>query len=276
MHAPEQGAPRKWLTLLAMTGSLCMIMLDISVVGVSLPTIQSDLGLTEVQTQWVVNAYILAMASLVALGGRAADTFGKVPAFVLGMFAFAGSSVGCAQAGSALALIGWRVVQGAAAALMQPASASLVVGSFAPGERGKAMAVYAGIPMLFLAAGPPIGGALTQFAGWRWNFWINIPIALLSLGLTAVARPVDLHRGERGADPVGAVLLLLGLPSFVFGLMEAHARGWSDPLVLATLVTGAVTLPLFVRWELRHPSPLLALSLFRDRGILIDAFILFA
>jgi EmrB/QacA subfamily drug resistance transporter len=276
MHAPEQGAPRKWLTLLAMTGSLCMIMLDISVVGVSLPTIQSDLGLSEVQTQWVVNAYILAMASLVALGGRAADTFGKVPAFVAGMLAFTGASVGCAMAKSAEAIIAWRAVQGAAAALMQPASASLVVGSFAPGERGKAMAVYAGIPMLLLVAGPPIGGALTQHAGWPWNFWINMPVAAVSLVLTAVARPAEVRRAAAGRDPLGAALLLIGLPCLVFGLMEAHSRGWSDPVVMGTLLVGAVALPVFIVWELKHATPLLALSLFRDRHILADAVILSA
>ncbi|NBX24520.1 MAG: DHA2 family efflux MFS transporter permease subunit [Planctomycetes bacterium] len=276
MHAPEQGAPRRWLTLLAMTGSLCMIMLDISVVGVSLPTMQAELGLSEVQTQWVVNAYILAMASLVALGGRAADSFGKVPAFVTGMIAFAGASVGCALSGSAAAIVGWRAVQGAAAALMQPASASLVVGSFAPGERGKAMAVYAGIPMLLLVAGPPIGGALTQHAGWPWNFWINMPVAAVSLVLTAMARPVEIRRAPAGRDPLGAVLLLSGLPCLIFGLMEAHTLGWRDPMVLAPLVGAAIALPLFVAWELRHPSPLVALSLFRDRRILADAVILSA
>ena len=276
MHAPEHGAPRKWVTLLAMTGSLCMIMLDISVVGVSLPTIQADLGLGEVQTQWVVNAYILALASLVALGGRAADTFGKVPAFVTGMLIFAVASAGCAMAKSAEAMIVWRAVQGAAAALMQPASASLVVGSFAPGERGKAMAVYAGIPMLLLVAGPPIGGALTQHAGWPWAFWINMPVTAVALVLTWVARPVDMRRAPTSRDPLGAVLLLSGLPCLVFGLMEAHGRGWSDPVVLGSLAVAAITLPTFVRWELRHPSPLLALSLFHDRQILADAVVLAA
>ena len=275
-HAEEHGAPRKWLTLLAMTGSLSMIMLDVTVVGVSLPAIQEDLGLSAGQLQWVVNAYILALASLVALGGRAADAFGKVPAFVAGMLAFTGASVGCGFATGAESIVAWRALQGAAAALMQPASASLVVGSFAPGERGKAMAVYAGIPMLFLAAGPAIGGALTQYASWPWNFWINAPVAAVSLTLTLVARPQDPRRPRAGGDPIGAVLLVLGLPSFVFGLMEAHAKGWSDPAVLLALSTGVTLLPVFVGWELRHRSPLLALHLFRDRGILIDAFILFA
>jgi MFS family permease len=137
-HPIETGAPRKWLTLLAMTGSLCMILLDVTVVGVSLPAIQADLHLSDVQTQWVVNAYILAMASTVALGGRTADALGKVPSFVIGVLAFTGASVGCAISTGVVGIVGWRAVQGVAGALMQPASASLVVGSFAPGERGKA------------------------------------------------------------------------------------------------------------------------------------------
>ncbi len=275
MHAEEHGAPRRWLTLLAMTGSLSMIMLDVTVVGVSLPAIQHDLSLTPVQLQWVVNAYILALASLVALGGRAADSSGKVPSFVAGMIAFTGASVGCGFAGGATSIVAWRALQGAAAALMQPASASLVVGSFAPGERGKAMAVYAGIPMLFLAAGPAIGGALTQYAHWAWNFWINVPVAAASLAMTLVARPHEVRRPRRGSDPLGALLLVTGLPCFVYGLMQAHAQGWSDGGVLLTLSIGCTLLPIFIGWELRHPTPLLALPLFRDRGILIDAFILF-
>ncbi|MFZ4696727.1 MAG: MFS transporter, partial [Phycisphaerales bacterium] len=275
-HPIETGAPRKWLTLLAMTGSLCMILLDVTVVGVSLPAIQADLHLSDVQTQWVVNAYILAMASTVALGGRAADALGKVPSFVIGVLAFTGASVGCAVSTGVVGIVGWRAVQGVAGALMQPASASLVVGSFAPGERGKAMAVYAGIPMLFLAAGPPIGGALTQFAGWSWNFWINVPIAAIALALTAIARPVEVRRPRSGFDPVGTVLLLVGLPAFIYGLMEGHAQGWTNADVLAGLVIGVLLIPVFIRWELRHPTPLLNMRLLGDAGILVNAFILFA
>jgi len=273
--AIETGAPRKWLTLLAMTGSLCMIMLDITVVGVSLPSIQNDLQLSDVQTQWVVNSYILAMASLVALGGRAADVVGKVPAFLGGVFVFAAASAGCACSHSAFGILGWRVLQGVAAALMQPASASLVVNSFAPGERGKAMAVYAGIPMLFLCAGPPIGGALTQFVGWQWNFWINVPIALIAITLTCIAKPVDVRRKPTGSDAIGALLLIVGLPSFIYGLMQGHEQGWSNPVVLGAIAIGLVVIPIFIWWELRHPTPLLAISLFRDQGILVSSLILF-
>jgi len=274
MHASEHGAPRKWLTLLAMTGSLCMILLDTTVVGVALPTMQADLGLSQVQAQWVVNAYVLALASLVALGGRAADTFGRVPVFVTGVTLFAASSAACALSGGAAEIIGWRALQGAAAAIMQPASASLVVNSFAPGERGKAMAVYAGIPMLFLAAGPAIGGAVTQWAGWSWNFWLNLPVAAMSLALTAVARPVEARSPRRGPDPLGAVLLLAGLPAFIFGLMEGSERGWTDMSVWLATGIGALLLPAFLWWEWRHPSPLLAVRLLADRVILADCVIL--
>ncbi len=276
MPSAEHGAPRKWLTLLAMTGSLCMILLDVTVVGVSLPAMQSDLHLTDVQTQWVVNAYVLAMASLVALGGRSADVFGKVPTFLFGVTLFAGASIGCALASGAVSLVGWRVVQGVAAAIMQPASASLVVDSFAPGERGKAMAVYAGIPMVFLAAGPPIGGALTQFADWTWNFWINVPIAGAALVMTSIARPIQKPRPRQGRDPIGTIMLLVGLPCFIYGLMQAHSQGWGNPVVLATIGTGVVMLPVFISWERRHPTPLLAVQLFADTGLLVNGFILFA
>ena len=139
-----------------------MILLDTTVVGVALPAIQNDLAITPLQLQWVINAYVLVLASFVAVGGRAADAFGRVPVFIVGVILFAISSAWCGFANSGFQLVAARVLQGLGAAIMQPASASLVVNSFAPGERGKAMAVYAGIPMFFLTAGPVIGGAITQ------------------------------------------------------------------------------------------------------------------
>ena len=268
--------PRKWLTLFAMTGSLCMILLDTTVVGVALPAIQNDLAITPLQLQWVINAYVLVLASFVAVGGRAADAFGRVPVFIVGVILFALASMWCGLANSGAQLVAARVLQGLGAAIMQPASASLVVNSFAPGERGKAMAVYAGIPMLFLAAGPVIGGAITQYANWRWNFWLNIPIALVSIALTFIARPVDVRAPKRGNDFVGAILLLTSLPLFVWGLMQGSEFGWSNPAIVSALLAGVILLPLFVWWETKHPSPLLAVNLFADPAIAIDAAILFA
>ncbi|MSR34051.1 MAG: DHA2 family efflux MFS transporter permease subunit [Phycisphaerales bacterium] len=276
-HIHEDSVnPRKWLTLFAMTGSLCMILLDTTVVGVALPAIQSDLIITPLQLQWVINAYVLVLASFVAIGGRAADAFGRVPVFITGVILFALSSAWCGFASTGAELVAARVLQGLGAAVMQPASASLVVNSFTPGERGKAMAVYSGIPLLFLAAGPVIGGAITQYANWRWNFWLNIPIALASIALTIIARPVDVRARKRGNDFVGAILLLSSLPLFVWGLMQGSELGWSHPTIASALLAGLILLPTFVWWEKKHTSPLLAVNLFADPAIAIDASILFA
>ncbi len=185
----EQAHPRRWLVLFAMTGSLAMILLDVTVVGVALTTIGEDLGLSHAEKQWVMNGYTLAMASLIALCGRLADSFGRVRSFVLGMLVFTIASAMCGVAQSGLMLVAGRAVQGVGAALMQPASSSIVIGSFAPGERGKAMGVYVGIPMLFLTLGPMVGGVLTDLWSWRACFFLNIPIALFAMVMTFVAKP---------------------------------------------------------------------------------------
>ncbi len=272
--APQPGQPRRWLTLLAMTGSLSMIFVDTTVVGVALQEIRHGLQLGETGLQWVVNAYILSIASLVALGGRASDLLGRVPAFVAGVLIFTVASVLCGAARTGGELVAARVIQGLGAALMQPASGALVISAFAPGERGKAMAVYVGIPMLFMVIGPVLGGAITQWASWRWCFWVNVPVAALALLLTARARPADARAADRRLDIVGAVLILLGLPALVLGLQQGNEWGWRSPAVLACLAAGALLLPAFVAWELSRPAPLLQLRLFRDRGLLANGLLL--
>lgn len=282
--------PRRWLTLIAMTGSLSMIFIDITVVGVALPQIRNDLGMSEASLQWVVSVYTLVMACLVALGGRAADRFGRVPVFLSGVAAFALASIACGMATSAESLIVARGVQGATAALMQPASAALVIGAFAPGSRGKAMAVYVGIPMLFMVVGPLVGGAITETASWRWCFWVNVPVALVAMALTALARPIDRRRDVGPIDPLAAVLLLLGLPVLILAIQQGNEWGWTTPWLaeaaghfaplgavsgLPLLVVGASLMALFVRSQWRSARPLLALSLFRDRGLLANGLTIF-
>ncbi len=263
-----------------------MIFIDITVVGVALPTIGADLGMSSTALPWVVNAYLLTMASLVALGGRVADRIGRVAAFVAGVLIFAAASAACGLAGSAAVLLAGRAAQGLGAALMQPASGAIVVGSYSPGERGKAMAIYVGIPLLFMVLGPVIGGELTQRFSWRWCFWVNIPIAAASLALTAIARPKDPARasagaagpapsGARRADLLGAAMLVTGLPALVLGIMQGSAWGWSTAPVLALLAGGAALTTLFTLREWNRSRPLLAVGLFRDRGLLANALVLF-
>lgn len=251
-----------------------MILIDVTVVGVALPTIGQDTGVGPLGAEWVVNGYILAMASFAALGGRVGDLVGKRSAFVVGVLLFALSSVFCGAAASAELLIFGRVIQGLAAAVMQSTSSALVVSSFPPGERGKAMGVYIGIPMLFLAAGPAVGGVIVQYLSWRWVFWVNVPIAVLTLLLVAIAKPHAPRAPRTPIDWGGAALLLLGLPAFVFAIQEVPHRGWRDPLIALGASLGLALLLAFVRRQLRHPHPLLRLRLFADRTLLADALLI--
>lgn len=273
---PSPGQhPRRWLVLLAMTGSLAMILLDVTVVGVALPSISASFDMSESDRQWVMNAYTLTMASLIALCGRFADSMGRVRAFVLGMSLFSAASVMCGMAPNVTVLIIGRALQGLGAALMQPASSSIVIGSFAPGERGKAMGVYVGIPMLFLTLGPLIGGLLAQHVGWRAVFYLNLPIAAFALILTAIVRPDNGPCTRGRIDPFGVALYLLGLPAFVFGIQQGVAWGWTTPMVLGPLVLGAALCVAFVATEWRREHPLVAVRLFDDRSFLGDALVLF-
>jgi EmrB/QacA subfamily drug resistance transporter len=272
--------PRRWLVLLAMTGSLSMIFVDMTVVGVALPSIGRSLAMGVQGQAWIVSAYLLALASLVALGGRMGDLIGRVPAFVAGVAGFAAASALCGAATDGTMLIAGRVAQGISACLMQPASSALVIGAFAPGERGKAMAVYVGIPLLFMALGPALGGLIVEHAGWRWVFLLNLPVAVLAVALTLVARPRDVRSADRRVDWAGGGLLLAGLPLAVYGVQElgavrsdGAARGL-DASVGVALAAGCVLLALFVRRQWRAPRPLLRLRLFTDRALAADALVI--
>ena len=271
---------RRWLVLLAMTGSLAMIFVDMTVVGVALPRMGSALSMSDVDQAWIITSYLITLASLMALGGRIGDLVGKVPAFITGVIGFALASIVCASAHDGTQLIVGRILQGVAACLMQPASGALVIGAFAPGERGKAMAVYVGIPLVFMAIGPALGGFIVENMGWPWVFWLNVPVAVTAVALTAIARPRDARSVDRTIDWIGGGLLLIGLPSFVYGLQQLGTVGasgtmaWTDPLTLSLLSGGAVVLVVFVRRQLRHPHPLLRLRLFTDRALLADALVI--
>lgn len=264
---------RKWWVLAAMTGSLSMIMLDQTVVSVALPRMQQDLGLSAAGTQWVVNAFMLSLASFMAVGGRLGDTFGRPRAFIAGVALFAAASAVCGLAETQTQIVCGRVLQGLGAALMQPASAAMVIGSFAPHERGKAMALYAGISMGLMAGGPLIGGLLTQYLSWRYAFHLNQPVALWAIVMTFVAKPADKPEPQRINWP-NLGFFLLGLPFVVLAVQQGNEWEWGSPKVLAAGCWGLAMCLIFIVRERRSSAPLLRLSLFRDRTFAAEAFLL--
>ena len=276
---PEPPAPRsskRWWVLATMTGSLSMIMIDQTVVSVALPTMQRDLALSASGVQWVVNAYLLALAVLVAMGGRVADLVGPERVFRAGAALFVGASALCGLAGGEAWIIAARVLQGLGAALMVPATSAIIVGAFEPRERGKAMGIYAGVSMIFLALGPLLGGLLTESVSWRGVFYINLPIGaamLIAARYSVPTRPRE--PVPRGAiDWVGIPLLVGALGALVLGLMQGQAWGWGSPVIVALLGGAAVLAPVFVWWERRCAQPLVKLSLLGMQNVRPDAVLL--
>lgn len=266
----ESLNPRRWLLLLALTGSLSMIFVDITVTAVAGPTIGSALALNESGVAWIASSYLITLAALMAIGGRVGDIVGKRNAFVAGVTLFAAASALCGAAPDATTLFAGRVLQGVAACLMQPASASLVIENFAAGERGKAMGVYIGIPMSFFALGPVLGGVITEHAGWRWVFYVNLPIAVAAVALALAARAVNRPSRDRSFDWISAGLIVTGLPLAVYALQQGASPDATGalpilrPEYLAMLGAGVMLTALFAYRQLGAASPLIHLELFAN------------
>src|SRR6266542_5479919 len=178
LFTPEN---RKWWTLVAVAVGLFMIMLDNTVVNVALPSIQKDLGIGISELEWVVNAYALTFGVLLLSGGKLADLLGRRAIFIAGLVIFTGASLWCGLAGTATDLIAARTVQGIGAALMNPATLSIITATFPPRQRGTAIGIWAGVSALALAIGPLVGGVITQHINWSWIFFINIPVGILAI-----------------------------------------------------------------------------------------------
>ena len=274
-HQSDQPNLNPWRTLVAMTGSLSMMMLDTTVVGVALPTIQVDLHMSSAMAGWLVTSFVLTLACLLAIGGRLGDRFGRLRIYRVAVLAFAMASVWCGLSTSGWSMMAGRIVQGAAAACMQPAATAIVIAAFPAGKRGMAMAMFFGISLLFLVAGPIIGGVVIETAGWPWIFFLNIPVAavslLLTIGITGPFRRAD----ARAFDALGALLLLLGLPTLVLGLEWAAEpppqMGWIARLLV---LPGIMLTVGFILRCLRCTSPLLNLNPLRDRVLLGESLVL--
>jgi len=268
-------ANRKWWICGTMTLSLSMILIDQTVVSVALPTIQRELHVSETGLQWIVNSYLLAIAAFVAVGGRIGDMYGNDRIFKLGASVFVLSSVACGLAGSESILLVARAVEGIGAALMIPATGAIVLNAFEPQERGKAMGIYAGVSMIFLALGPLVGGVLTQQVSWRAVFWINVPIGVVMLVVAHVTVPRSKPLEGARIDWPGLATVVPGLTLAVLGLMQSQTWGWGSVKTIGCLAAGIVLLVVFVLIELRHDQPLIQLRLFRNHNFTGDAFVLF-
>jgi EmrB/QacA subfamily drug resistance transporter len=255
---------RKWWTLAAVSFGLFMIMLDNTVVNVALPSIQEDLGADLSQLQWIVTGYALSFAALMLIGGKLADAYGRRLIFVTGIVVFTGASLWCGLADSGEMLIVARVVQGVGAALMNPATLSIIAATFPPKERGMAIGIWAGVSALALAIGPLVGGLLTEQLSWHWIFFINVPVGIL--GVVASYLLIDESRDEthESLDLPGLATSAVGLFALTYGLIEANAYGWTSARILGSFALAAVSLAAFLQIERRRRAPMLDLTLFRS------------
>lgn len=240
---------------------------DSTVVNVALPAIQRDLGGGLALQQWVVDAYLLTLGSLLLVGGSLGDLFGAKRLFLVGIVAFGATSVLCAAAPDGTLLIIARGLQGVAGAILTPAGLAVIAATFTGEARGAAVGTWTAWTGIAFVIGPLVGGWLVTNASWRWVFLINVPFVLATVALVAYALPARAPRDERArVDIVGGLLCVLGLGGPVFALIEAPRRGFTDPLILVTLIGGAALLATFVWWEQRARQPMLPLRLFARRN----------
>ena len=261
---PSLSAARKrWILVATVLGS-SLTFIDGSALGVALPAIQRDLGAGPAAVQWVSNAYLLTLGALVLIGGAAGDRFGRRKVFLIGVALFALASIACGLAPTVELLIAGRALQGVGAALLTPGALAVIGSAFPPEERGKAFGTWAGAGALFGMIGPLVGGWLADAADWRFIFWINVPLAVLTTVITLRAVPESRDPEAKGLDWPGALLAMSGLGALTWALTAAPDLGWSDPLIVAGLAGGAALLAAFLWAEARERHPMMPLGLFRS------------
>ena len=264
--APVQSltaARKRWVLIATVLGS-SLTFIDGSALGVALPAIQRDLGAGPAAVQWISNAYLLMLGALVLIGGAAGDWFGRRRVFLIGVGVFALASVACGLAPTVELLIGGRALQGIGAALLTPGALALIGSAFPPEERGKAFGAWAGAGALFGMVGPLLGGWLSDHTDWRFIFWINVPLAALTMAVAWRAVPESRDSDARGLDWRGAILAMTGLAALTWSLISAPDRGWGDRAILIGLVCGGGALAAFLLVEARERQPMTPLALFRS------------
>ena len=266
----SDASPRaKWFALALLCATQFMVILDVSIVNVALPSIERALHFSASGLQWVASAYALTFGGFLLLGGRVADLLGRRRVFMIGLVVFAAASFACGLASSSGFLVGARMVQGLGAAIISPAALSILTTTFAEGkERNTALGVWGAIAGTGGAAGVLLGGVLTDWVGWAWIFFINVPIGLAVIALAPrLLQESRVESDERRFDVAGAASVTLGLLVLVYALVGTTTHSWIAPRTIGLFALAAVLLIVFVAIELRVVEPVLPLSIFRLRTL---------
>ncbi|MGV9626725.1 MFS transporter [Streptomyces sp. NPDC003487] len=267
-RTPARSAPPTWLVVALACAGQFLVVLDVSVVNVALPSMRTDLGLSAPGLQWVVNAYAIAFAGFMLLGGRAGDLFGRKRMFLVGLALFTLASLGGGLAQESWHLLLARAVQGLGAAVLAPSTLTILTAAVPEGAaRARAIATWTAVGAGGGAAGGLVGGVLVDVLDWRWVLLINVPVGAVVLA-GALARLPESRAGDgRRLDLPGAVLVTAGLATLAYGISQTEARGWTAGATLAPLAAGLLLVALFLLVEARTASPLMPLGLLRLRSV---------
>ena len=264
------AADRRWLILAIVGAAFFMTVLDVAIVNVAIPSIQTDLNVTETTVQWVLIAYAITFGGFLLLGGRMADLLGRKRIFLLGLVLFTVASLVCGLANNISVLIGARAAQGVGAAIISPAALSIVTTTFEEGaERNKALGIWGALGGSGAAAGVLIGGILTQYLGWEWIFFVNVPVGVLVFALALPFVPESrAELGHHRFDVAGAVTVTGGLALLVYAISKAPDVGWGSARTILLLLASIAILAVFVLIERRSSAPLVPFRIFRIRPVL--------
>jgi EmrB/QacA subfamily drug resistance transporter len=259
---------RRWWALALLSVVQFMVVLDIAIVNVALPSIQVDLGFSQEDLQWVVSAYALAFGGFLLLGGRAADLLGRRRVFLAGLVVFTSGSLLAGLAWSEASLIGARGIQGLGAAIISPAALSILTTTFSEGrERNIALGVWGAVGGFGAAAGVLLGGIFTDALSWEWIFFVNVPVGVTAMALAPVLLGESRDARAKSFDAPGAVLVTAGLSTAVFGITQANGYGWSSAKSIGIFAAALALLAGFVVRELRTSDPLMPFSIFRIKTV---------
>jgi EmrB/QacA subfamily drug resistance transporter len=256
--------PRRWWALALLCSAYFMVILDVSIVNVALPSIQEDLHFSPDDLQWVLSAYALTFGGFLLLGGRVADVLGRRVVFMSGVALFTLASLACGLSGSEGMLIGARAVQGLGAAILSPAALSIITTTFDEGaERNKALGIWGAMGGSGAAVGVLLGGILTKALGWEWIFFVNVPVgAAVLLTTRSIVKESRAGSATRHFDALGAVLITSALSLLVFALTQANRVGWGSAQTIGILIASAALHVAFIAVEHRSQAPLVPLGIF--------------